>query len=142
MNEKYVEVLEKQIDFYCLIEGEYDEYYVFIVFLIINNLMVNVVEVMGKEGMISLRFCRLNESMVEFQVEDNGFGIFEKIGDIVFDLGFILKYDEFGMFFMGIGFFYVKEIVIELDGDIMFDNQQWGVVFVIRLFVWYLIQKG
>ncbi|TWG72120.1 two-component system sensor histidine kinase YcbA [Bacillus subtilis J27] len=31
MNEKYAEALGKQIGFYCSIEGEHDEYHVFIV---------------------------------------------------------------------------------------------------------------
>ncbi len=80
MNEKYAEALGKQIDFYCSIEGEHDEYHVFIVLSIINNLTANAVEAMDEEGMISLRLHKLNESMVEFQVEDNGPGISEKIG--------------------------------------------------------------
>lgn len=142
MNEKYAEALGKQIDFYCSIEGEHDEYHVFIVLSIINNLTANAVEAMDEEGMISLRLRKPNESMVEFQVEDNGPGISEKIGDIVFDLGFTSKYDEFGTPSTGIGLSYVKEIVTELEGDITFDNQQRGVVFAIRLPVRHLIQKG
>ncbi len=142
MNEKYAEALGKQIDFYCSIEGEHDEYHVFIVLSIINNLTANAVEAMDEEGMVSLRLRKPNESMVEFQVEDNGPGISEKIGDIVFDPGFTSKYDEFGTPSTGIGLSYVKEIVTELEGDITFDNQQRGVVFAIRLPVRHLIQKG
>lgn len=113
MNEKYAEALGKQIDFYCSIEGEHDEYHVFIVLSIINNLTANAVEAMDEEGMVSLRLRKPNESMVEFQVEDNGPGISEKIGDIVFDPGFTSKYDEFGTPSTGIGLSYVKEIVTE-----------------------------
>lgn len=45
---------------------------------IINNLTANAVEAMDEEGMVSLRLRKPNESMVEFQVEDNGPGISRK----------------------------------------------------------------
>ncbi|CAN2253567.1 two-component sensor histidine kinase (GlnL) for glutamine degradation (GlnJ::AmtB::NH4+) [Bacillus vallismortis] len=142
MNEKYAEALGKQIDFRCSIEGEHADYHVFTVLSIINNLTANAVEALGEKGVISLRLRKPNESMAEFQVEDNGPGISEKIGDIVFDPGFTSKYDELGTPSTGIGLSYVKEIVTELDGNIAFHNQQRGVVFAIRLPVRHLIQKG
>ncbi|MHA6164944.1 ATP-binding protein [Bacillus mojavensis] len=142
MNEKYAESLGKQINFHCSIEGEHDDYHVFIVLSIINNLTANAVEAMGDEGTVSLRLRKPDESMIEFQVEDNGPGISEKLGDIVFDPGFTSTYDEFGTPSTGIGLSYVKEIVTELEGNIKFHNQQQGVVFTIRLPARHLIQKG
>lgn len=142
MNEKYAESLGKQINFHCSIEGEHDDYHVFIVLSIINNLTANAVEAMGDEGSVSLRLRKTDESMIEFQVEDNGPGISEKLGDIVFDPGFTSTYDEFGTPSTGIGLSYVKEIVTELEGNIKFHNQQQGVVFTIRLPARHLIQKG
>lgn len=143
MNEKYAESMGKDIAFHYSIEGKHTEYHVFIILSIINNLTANAVEAMGGKGMVVLRLRELEGGMVEFQVEDNGPGIPEKIGEIVFDPGFTSKYDEFGTPSTGIGLSYVKEIVTDLDGDIRFQNKQnGGVVFTIRLPARHLIQKG
>ncbi|OIK19988.1 ATP-binding protein [Bacillus amyloliquefaciens] len=141
INEKYAESLGKDIQFQSVIEGEHPDYHVFTVLSILNNLTANAVEAMGDRGEICLTLRRAEDDTAEFQAEDDGPGIPEKIGEIVYDPGFTSKYDEFGTPSTGIGLSYVKEIVTELDGDISFHNKPKGVIFTIQLPVRHLIAE-
>jgi two-component system sensor histidine kinase YcbA len=141
INEKYAESLGKDIQFQSVIEGEHPDYHVFTVLSILNNLTANAVEAMGDRGEIRLTLRRAEDDTAEFQAEDDGPGIPEKIGEIVYDPGFTSKYDEFGTPSTGIGLSYVKEIVTELDGDISFHNKPKGVIFTIQLPVRHLIAE-
>lgn len=58
INEKYVEMLEKDICFFKYIEGEYVVYYVYIVLLIFNNFVVNVVEVIEDKGVVIIKLYK------------------------------------------------------------------------------------
>ncbi|WP_311379537.1 MULTISPECIES: sensor histidine kinase [unclassified Bacillus (in: firmicutes)] len=141
INEKYAESLGKDIAFQCTIEGDHPDYHVFTVLSIMNNVAANAVEAMGDKGEIRLGLRKAEGDMAEFQAEDNGPGIPEKIGEIVYDPGFTSKYDEFGTPSTGIGLSYVKEIVTELDGDISFHNKPKGVIFTIKLPMRHLIAE-
>lgn len=142
INRKYAESLEKDIDFQYSIIGEHPKYRVYLVLSILNNLMANAVEAIGDRGSVRLHLLKGEEGMVEFQVEDNGPGIPEKIGDVVFEPGYTSKYDELGTPSTGIGLSFVKGIVEEFGGGIVFCNKPRGVVFSIKLPVQQLIQKG
>ena len=142
INRKYAESLEKDIDFHYSIDGEHPKYHVYTVLSVINNIMANAVEAIQKQGSIRLSLYRCGDDMLECRVEDDGPGIPEKVGDVVFEPGYTSKYDEFGTPSTGIGLSYVKETVEELEGSIRFRNDASGVVFTIRLPVQQLIQKG
>ncbi|MGM5005530.1 ATP-binding protein [Bacillus licheniformis] len=142
INRKYAESLEKDIDFHYSIDGEHPKYHVYTVLSVINNIMANAVEAIQKQGSIRLSLYRRGDDMLECRVEDDGPGIPEKVGDVVFEPGYTSKYDEFGTPSTGIGLSYVKETVEELGGSIRFRNDASGVVFTIRLPVQQLIQKG
>jgi two-component system sensor histidine kinase YcbA len=104
--------------------------------------MANAVEAIQRQGSIRLSLYRRADDMLECRVEDDGPGIPEKVGDVVFEPGYTSKYDEFGTPSTGIGLSYVKETVEELGGSIRFQSDASGVVFTIRLPVQQLIQKG
>ncbi|MFP7490946.1 ATP-binding protein [Bacillus paralicheniformis] len=142
INRKYAESLEKDIDFHYSIGGEHPKYHVYTVLSVINNIMANAVEAIQRQGSIRLSLYRRADDMLECRVEDDGPGIPEKVGDVVFEPGYTSKYDEFGTPSTGIGLSYVKETVEELGGSIRFQSDASGVVFTIRLPVQQLIQKG
>ncbi|MED2942798.1 sensor histidine kinase [Bacillus swezeyi] len=142
INHKYAESLGKDIDFQYTISGEHPKYHVYTILSMINNVMANAVEAIEETGCIRLSLYRSGEGMMECQVEDDGPGIPEKIGDVVFEPGYTSKYDEFGTPSTGIGLSYVKEAVEELGGGIAFRSHPNGVVFSIRLPIQPLIQKG
>ncbi|MFN2746441.1 ATP-binding protein [Bacillus sp. z60-18] len=142
INRKYAESLGKDIEFQYTVSGEHPKYHVYTILSMINNIMANAVEAIEKNGRIRLSLFRNEEGMLECRIEDDGPGIPEKIGDVVFEPGYTSKYDEFGTPSTGIGLSYVKEAVEGLGGGITFCNHRNGVVFAIRLPVQQLIQKG
>jgi two-component system sensor histidine kinase YcbA len=109
---------------------------------LINNLVANAVEAIKEKGTVSLSLRELSNT-VEFQVADSGPGISQKYEDAIFEPGFTSKYDHFGTPSTGIGLSYVKEVVKNLGGEIIFCNKQnHGVIFSIKLPISNLIQKG
>ncbi|MFE4240955.1 sensor histidine kinase [Peribacillus butanolivorans] len=142
INEKYALSLEKDIQFeYSLDRNNDSHYHVYTVLSLINNLVANAVEAIIDKGIVSLSLCELSDN-VELKVADNGTGIPQKYQKVIFKPGFTSKYDHFGTPSTGIGLSYVKEVVKELGGDILFENKPNGVVFSIKLPIHKLIQKG
>lgn len=142
INEKYAISLGKNIKFLYSVEGNHPNYHVYIVLSLINNLVANAVEAIKEKGTVSLSLRELSDT-VEFQVADSGPGIQQKYEDVIFKPGFTSKYDHFGILSTGIGLSYVKEVVENLGGEIIFHNKQnHGVIFSIKLPISNLIQKG
>ncbi|MFE4352186.1 sensor histidine kinase [Peribacillus butanolivorans] len=142
INEKYALSLEKDIQFeYTLDRNNDSHYHVYTVLSLINNLVANAVEAIIDKGIVSLSLCELSDN-VELKVADNGTGIPQKYQKVIFKPGFTSKYDHLGTPSTGIGLSYVKEVVKELGGDILFENKPNGVVFSIKLPIHKLIQKG
>ncbi|MFI8492257.1 MULTISPECIES: ATP-binding protein [Peribacillus] len=142
INEKYALSLEKDIQFeYSLDRNNDSHYHVYTVLSLINNLVANAVEAIIDKGIVRLSLCELSDN-VELKVADNGTGIPQKYQKVIFKPGFTSKYDHLGTPSTGIGLSYVKEVVKELGGDILFENKPNGVVFSIKLPIHKLIQKG
>jgi len=106
-----------------------------------NNLVANAVEAIKEKGIVRLSLFEISDN-VEFKVADTGPGIPQKYQTVIFKPGFTSKYDQFGTPSTGIGLSYVKEVVKELGGDILFENSFNGAVFSIKLPIQKLIQKG
>lgn len=142
INEKYAISLGKAIKFLYSVEGNHPNYHVYIVLSLINNLVANAVEAIKEKGTVSLSLRELSDT-VEFQVADSGPGITQKYENVIFKPGFTSKYDHLGTPSTGIGLSYVKEVVENLGGEIIFHNKQnHGVIFSIKLPISHLIQKG
>ncbi|MGM0878575.1 MAG: sensor histidine kinase [Bacillota bacterium] len=142
INEKYAISLGKDIKFLYSVEGNHPNYHVYIVLSLINNLVANAVEAIKEKGTVRLSLRELSDT-VEFQVSDSGPGIPRKYEDVIFKPRFTSKYDHFGTPSTGIGLSYVKEVVKNLGGEIIFHNKQnHGVIFSIKLPISNLIQKG
>jgi two-component system sensor histidine kinase YcbA len=142
INKKYAVSLGKDIKFLYSVEGNHPNYHVYTVLSLINNLVANAVEAIKEKGTVSLSLGKLNDT-AEFQIADSGPGISPKYEDAIFKPGFTSKFDHLGTPSTGIGLSYVKEVVKDLGGEIIFQNKHnIGVVFLIKLPINNLIQKG
>lgn len=142
INKKYADSLGKEIKFLYSVEGNHPNYHVYTVLSLINNLVANAVEAIIEKGSVRLSLRKLSDTVV-FQVADTGPGIPGKYENAIFQPGFTSKYDHLGTPSTGIGLSYVKEVVKDLEGEILFQNNHSnGVVFSIELPIINLIQKG
>lgn len=133
-NEKYAQLLKKNVQFDYTIHGIHPEYHVYTILSIMNNIVVNAVEAFKDAGLITITIDRVQDSLV-FQIEDNGPGIPLKHKELVFKPGFTSKYDHSGNPSTGIGLFYVNEMVEQLKGNVILENglDRFGTKFIIRL---------
>ncbi|CAM3554700.1 sensor histidine kinase [Aeromicrobium ponti] len=142
-NEKYADLLGKDIKFVKTVKQTHPHYHVFTVLSIINNVVANAAEAIGNKGIINISIDR-HGHLVEFMISDNGPGIPPKHKALLFKPGFTTKYDHAGNPSTGIGLSYVKEIVEQLDGDITFHEGSGGrgLIFIIRIPINQLVDKG
>lgn len=143
INEKYAQLLGKEITFSKSIEGEHNEYHVYTVLSILNNLVANAVEAIEGVGVIVIHANKQEENVI-FEVIDNGPGIAPKYKELVFKPGFTSKYDQTGTPSTGIGLSYIKEMVAELGGEVNLQDgeNERGCKFVVRLPVSSLTRGG
>ncbi len=123
INEKYAQLLGKEIAFSKNIEGEHNEYHVYTVLSILNNLVANAVEAIEGVGEVVINAYK-QEGNVIFEVIDNGPGIAQKYKALVFKPGFTSKYDQTGTPSTGIGLSYIKEMVTELGGEVILQDRE------------------
>ncbi|PFK43923.1 ATP-binding protein [Bacillus cereus] len=134
INEKYAQLLGKEITFSKNIEGEHNEYHVYTVLSILNNLVANAVEAIEGVGEVVINAYKQEENVM-FEVIDNGPGIAQKYKALVFKPGFTSKYDQTGTPSTGIGLSYIKEMVTELGGEVILQDgeKERGCKFVVWL---------
>ncbi|QGQ44620.1 ATP-binding protein [Metabacillus sediminilitoris] len=140
-NRRYAESLGKDVSFTLHVNGDHPPYHVFMVLSIINNLLTNAVEAIREEGYVSLHIKRKNQ-FVEFSVSDNGSGIPPRLKEIIFTEGFTTKFDVFGNPSTGIGLSYVKHTVEKWGGHIMLMDNDIETVFIVRIPIEAMIEKG
>ncbi|WP_277818476.1 sensor histidine kinase [Bacillus sp. TL12] len=143
INEKYAQLLGKEITFSKSIEGEHNEYHVYTILSILNNLVANAVEAIEGVGAIIIHTKKQDKNVI-FEVIDNGPGIAQKYKELVFKPGFTSKYDQTGTPSTGIGLSYIKEMVTELGGEVSLEDgeNERGCKFVVRLPVSSLTKGG
>ncbi|GCD12810.1 ATP-binding protein [Clostridium tagluense] len=142
-NKKYSYSLHKNIEFDSVINDVYPPMHVYTVLSIINNLVSNSVEAIKIDGSIKLSICKTRE-LIEFIVTDDAGGIPKNKKELIFKPGYTTKYDNSGKPSTGMGLPYVKDVVNNLKGTIVAqDNSKaLGTVFVIQLPISNLIQRG
>lgn len=123
INEKYAQLLGKEIAFSKNMEGEHSEYHVYTVLSILNNLVANAVEAIEGVGEVVINAYKQEENVM-FEVIDNGPGIAQKYKALVFKPGFTSKYDQTGTPSTGIGLSYIKEMVTELGGEVILQDRE------------------
>ncbi|MGG1661023.1 ATP-binding protein [Brevibacillus sp. NRS-1366] len=133
-NKKYARLLEKNIQFDSTIIGTHPHYHVFTMLSLMNNIVANAVEAIQSAGTISIHLER-TDGFVEIRINDDGPGISPRRQKLIFKPGFTTKYDDSGNPSTGIGLSYVKELVEELRGEIMLQDEAGakGTTFLIRL---------
>ncbi|RAL24011.1 sensor histidine kinase [Thermoflavimicrobium daqui] len=139
-NEKVARLLGKDIQFLLQIKGSHPFYHIYTTLSLINNLVINAVESIQKEGTIRVLIYKQRESVI-FRVSDNGPGIPEKQQQLIFKPGFTTKYDHLGKPSTGIGLSYVKEVVESLHGEVTCHSHDQETVFTIRLPIHSLEKK-
>ncbi|HDX9590339.1 TPA: sensor histidine kinase [Bacillus pseudomycoides] len=143
INEKYAQLLHKEIEFSKQVEGEHTQYHVYTVLSILNNLVANAVEAIERVGTIAI-YVKKQGAVVTFEVIDDGPGISEKYKELIFKPGFTSKYDQLGTPSTGIGLSYIKEMVTELGGEVILQDRdaERGCKFIVRLPESSLIKEG
>lgn len=143
INEKYALLLQKEIKFSKQVEGEHTQYHVYTVLSILNNLVANAVEAIERVGTIAI-YVKKQGAVVTFEVIDDGPGISGKYKELVFKPGFTSKYDQSGTPSTGIGLSYIKEMVTELEGEVILQDRdaERGCKFIVRLPESSLIKEG
>lgn len=142
-NKKYSYSLDKNIEFHSIINDVFPPVHVYTVLSIINNLVSNSVEAIKIDGSIILSIGKTHE-FIEFTVTDDAGGIPNNKKELIFKPGYTTKYDNSGKPSTGMGLPYVKDVVNNLKGTIVVqdNSENLGTVFVIQLPINNLIQKG
>ena len=118
----YIESIEKEIDFTMInkLDVSMRDYHK--LFIIINNLIINAIEALEKNGWVEVRFKK-NEEYLLIEVEDNGSGITEKNIPLLFKAGFTTKYNrQTGEMNTGLGLSHVENILETIDGNIKIES--------------------
>jgi two-component system, sensor histidine kinase YcbA len=141
-NQNYGEMIGKTIDYQVNISGEHPHYQTFILLSLLNNLVTNAVEAIGKRGLIVLTIDR-SADIVTIRINDNGSGISPKNIPFIFEPGFTTKFDQIGIASNGIGLSYIKNVIENICGGInLIDSTETeGTTFEIQLPIASLIEK-
>lgn len=133
-NRKYAVMLGKSIDFKLQIDGDHPPYRLYTLLSLLNNLVTNAVEAIAGSGEIAI-LARREGDWLLVDIADDGPGIPPAIRNTVFVPGFTTKYDAAGKPSTGIGLYYVREIAVQLHGEINVRSRpgQTGAAFRLRL---------
>lgn len=142
-NERYSNLLGKNIDFRIDVAGNHKPYHTFILLSILNNLLANAVEAINENGIIQI-LVRKKDKQIHIQITDNGIGIPKRAKDLIFEPGFTTKFDSEGNASNGIGLTYIKNLIQDLKGSIHLDHLsiEHETRFLIELPIESLIEKG
>lgn len=140
-NEKYAELLGKQVAFKVTCKGDHPAYPTYALLSILNNLISNAVEAIEEEGNIELT-VKKPDDLVEIIVTDNGRGVPDRMRDIIFKHGYTSKFDSSGEASTGIGLSYVQEVVEGMNGSINLVDEEGKTSFLIRLPQENLVEMG
>ncbi|MFD1774800.1 sensor histidine kinase [Paenibacillus rhizophilus] len=142
-NDKYAAALGKTIQFNIKVNDTFPPLHVYTLLSLMNNLAANAVEAISKEGTIAISINRTDDR-IHIQVRDNGPGIQDRKKKLVFTPGYTSKYDISGKPSTGMGLYYIREVVEELQGNIELqdDPESGETVFTLLLPIDPLTQKG
>lgn len=144
-NEKYARLLGKDIRFEARVDAPELPCHIYTTLSLVNNLVANAVEAIRERGTVAVS-AALDERQewLRFAVGDDGPGIAVKDKELLFKPGFTTKFDVSGQPSTGIGLSYVREVAETLQGhvEICENTDGYAAVFIIRLPVAHLVQKG
>ncbi|PLX70802.1 MAG: hypothetical protein C0602_04670 [Denitrovibrio sp.] len=101
---------------------------------VIMNIIKNAMDALNQQEIsdkhIQIRLYIENERDCIIKIQDNAGGISDEIAPRIFEPYFSTKKDENGV---GIGLYMTRQILINMDGDIWFENTEDGAAFFIKL---------
>ncbi len=131
-NRSYSQSLDKKIQYSLRIEDDLEVEQIYPLLAILNNLVSNAVEAIPLEGVIRLRVRQKNR-VVRVYVCDNGEPIKSRDKSLIFEPGFTTKFSVEGVPSTGIGLAYVKGLVENFKGRVIFRVIEEEKCFIIML---------
>lgn len=108
------------------------------IFTILNNLIVNSIDAIEKNGNIRIVQQKEGENII-ISVYDDGKGIDHEMIPFIFNPGFTTKFDvKTGKPSTGIGLSHVKNIIHEIHGEIKVESNSKGTEILIKIPIDYL----
>lgn len=115
---RYITQIDKDIIIEFKIKNDIFIKNYYLLFTILNNLIINAIDAIDVHGKISIKE-RIDDTHLFLNIEDNGEGIEEDTIDYIFSPGFTTKFNKLtGESSTGIGLSHVENIVKSLNGMI------------------------
>lgn len=131
-NRSYSQSLNKIIQFNLRIEQDLEVGQIYPLLAILNNLVSNAVEAISAEGYIRLK-VRLKGRIIRVYVCDNGEPVKERDRVLIFEPGYTTKFSADGVPSTGIGLAYVKGLVENFRGRVLFQERPPEKCFIILI---------
>ena len=131
-NRSYSQSLNKKIQFNLRIEQDLEVGQIYPLLAILNNLVSNAVEAISAEGYIRLK-VRLKGKIIRVYVCDNGEPVKECDRVLIFEPGYTTKFSADGVPSTGIGLAYVKGLVENFRGRVLFQERPPEKCFIILI---------
>ncbi|MFF2754521.1 ATP-binding protein [Psychrobacillus sp. NPDC058041] len=131
-NEKYSELLRKDINFHLSVQYDFETNQQIPLLALLNNLIANAVESIINKGEINVTVFE-DSTNTYFVIKDSGKGILKEDIPIIFEPGYTTKFNDQGVAATGIGLSHVKEIIQMLVGQIEIETPEQGTIFRIHI---------
>lgn len=131
-NRSYSQSLNKKIQFNLRIEQDLEVGQIYPLLAILNNLVSNAVEAISAEGYVRLK-VRLKGKIIRVYVCDNGEPVKECDRVLIFEPGYTTKFSADGVPSTGIGLAYVKGLVENFRGRVLFQERPPEKCFIILI---------
>jgi len=131
-NRSYSQSLNKKIQFNLRIEQDLEVGQIYPLLAVLNNLVSNAVEAISAEGYIRLE-VRLKGRIIRVCVCDNGEPVKEHDRVLIFEPGYTTKFSADGVPSTGIGLAYVKGLVENFRGRVLFQERPPEKCFIILI---------
>lgn len=131
-NRSYSQSLNKKIQFNLRIEQDLEVGQIYPLLAILNNLVSNAVEAISAEGYVRLK-VRLKGKIIRVFVCDNGEPVKECDRVLIFEPGYTTKFSADGVPSTGIGLAYVKGLVENFRGRVLFQERPPEKCFIILI---------
>ncbi|MBW6462882.1 MAG: sensor histidine kinase [Bacillota bacterium] len=131
-NRSYSQSLDKKIQYSLRIEEDLEVEQIYPLLAILNNLVSNAVEAITSEGLIHL-VIRCRNSILRIYVCDNGEPIKDRDRNLMFEPGYTTKFSAEGVPSTGIGLAYVKGLVENFRGRVVYRKIKEEKCFIVMI---------
>lgn len=131
-NRSYAQSMGKKIQFSLQGKEDLEIAQIYPLLAILNNIVSNAVEAIGAEGYITMA-ARVRNGILRILVCDNGEAVRESDRSLIFEPGFTTKFSKDGVSSTGIGLAYVKGLVENFKGRVIFRQKEKEKCFIILI---------